>query len=76
MGLKAPSVIVLGSGKWTKALKEEKAVDFTLHALGMDGVIFFLWNDPWAIVLTTSLILPLGGDRASGRSPTSFIAEC
>lgn len=33
MGLKAPSVIVLGSGKWTKALKEEKAVDFTLHAL-------------------------------------------
>lgn len=33
MRSKAPSVIVLGSGKWTKALKEEKAVDFTLHAL-------------------------------------------
>lgn len=32
MGSKAPSVIVLGSGKWTKALKEEKAVDFTLQS--------------------------------------------
>lgn len=53
MGSKAPSVIVLGSGKLTKILKE-KAVVFKLHALGMDRIVSFLWNDPW---LQSSLTL-------------------
>lgn len=42
VGLKTPSVIALGSGKWTKILKEEKVMLFRLHALGMGGIVSFL----------------------------------